>query len=97
MRLLEKCRYYSFWILDLLKGGKIKSHYKDIKFILEDFDSVDSKQIRDNNLLKLLDHAVKTTSFYNSHKGFSSIHDFPVVNKLKLRHSFDDFLSKYPG
>ncbi|MFT4611224.1 MAG: phenylacetate-CoA ligase [Glaciecola sp.] len=94
MKILEKSRYYSFWILDVLKGGKIKSHYKDIKFILEDFDSDDSKKMRDRHLSNLLNHAVKTTSFYNSHKEFSSIHDFPVVNKLQLRHSFDAFLSK---
>jgi phenylacetate-CoA ligase len=94
MKLLEKSRYYSFWILDLLKGGKIKSHYKDIKSILENFDSDDSKKMRDTHLSNLLNHAVNTTPFYKPYKGFLSIDDFPIINKLQLRHSFDDFLSK---
>ena len=94
MKLLEKSRHYSFWILDVLRGGKIKSHYKDVKFTLENFNSNRSKKMRNSHLSKLLNHAVKTTSFYKTCEGFNSISDFPIVNKLVLRHSFDDFISK---
>lgn len=44
MKLLENARYYSFWIIDSLKGGKIKSHYNDIRFILEKFTTDKSKK-----------------------------------------------------
>ena len=82
MKLLEKSRYYSFWIWDVLRGGKIKSHYKDVKFTLENFNT--SKKTRNSNLSKLLNHAVETTSFYKACEGFNSISDFPIVNKFVL-------------
>ena len=93
MRLLEKSRYYSFWFVDLLKGGKIRSHYHDIKFILENYKSDKSKKLRDKHLNELLSHAVQNTSFYKSYSNFNSISDFPVIDKLMLRESFEGFIS----
>jgi len=93
MRLLEKSRYYSFWFLDLLKGGAIKSHYQDINYILENHNSERSKKIRDEHLSNLLNHAVTSTSFYKTYHNYSSLNDFPVIDKVMLRESFDDFIS----
>ena len=94
MRFLEKARYYSFWISDLLKGGKVKSHYNDVKFIIENFNDTESKNKRDQHLLELLNHAVENVPFYKPRKGFNSISDFPIVNKLLLRESIDEFISE---
>ena len=35
MKSLEKLRYYSFWGVDFLKGSKVRYHYRDVRFILE--------------------------------------------------------------
>lgn len=93
MRVLEKVRYYSFWFVDFLKGGKINRHFKDISYILENFDSDISKRKRNNYLSELLNHAVDTVPYYDNLKGFNSISDFPIVNKLILRENLDRFIS----
>ena len=94
MKLFEKIRYYSFWFVDFLKGGKIKSHFKDIEYILEHFNTEESQRRRSSYLTKLLDHAVASVPYYNKQKEYNSISDFPVINKLILRADFDDFLSE---
>jgi len=94
MKVFEKLRYYSFWFIDFLKGGKIKSHFNDVQYILENFNSDESQKRRNSHLTKLLDHAVASVPYYNKQKEYSSISDFPVVNKLILRADFEDFLSE---
>ena len=93
MKVLEKVRYYSFWIIDFFKGGKIKRHFKDIQYIIENFDDDESKSRRENYLTQLLNHAVDTVPFYEAYKDFVSISDFPIVNKLVLREELDSFIS----
>ncbi|MFS4481975.1 CoF synthetase [Hyunsoonleella sp. 2307UL5-6] len=93
MFFLEKIRHNVFWLIDSLKGGNIKSHYDDIKFILENFDSDASLKKRNQHLNHLLNHAIETVPFYKNYKDYNSIADFPVVDKLLLRNSLDDFIS----
>jgi phenylacetate-CoA ligase len=93
MKVLEKARYYSFWFIDFLKGGKVKRHFNDVKYILECFDEGESEKRRNSYLSQLLNHAVETVPFYHIYKDFNSISDFPIVNKLILRENLDSFLS----
>ncbi|WP_143148069.1 CoF synthetase [Algibacter luteus] len=93
IKLLEKARYYSFWFIDFLKGGKVKNHFNDIKFILENFDTDESKKRRSNYQIKLLEHAVDTVPFYEAYKGFTCLSEFPIVNKLILRENLENFIS----
>ena len=98
MKLLEKLRYYSFWGVDFLKGGKVRSHYRDVRFILDNYSTDKSQGKRDLYLQKLLKHAVNTTPFYNEYKNYNSLSDFPVVDKVFIRQQFDNFVSKeYKG
>ncbi len=94
MLLLELARYHSFWLFDFLKGGHVKSHYENIAQILENFDGVESSNKRNQHLSALLNHVVNTVPFYKDFKDFHSINDFPVVNKIILRESLNDFLSE---
>ncbi|WP_170063969.1 phenylacetate--CoA ligase family protein [Jejuia pallidilutea] len=89
----EKIRSHSFWFIDFLKGGKVKSHYNDIKFILENFNTDKSIKQRNYHLSSLMDHAIKTVPFYKDYKGYNSIYDFPIVDKMLLRESVNDFIS----
>ncbi len=93
MLLLEKIRYQSFWFFDFIKGGKVKSHYNDIKFILENFNEDVSIKKRNQYLSFLMQHAIATVPFYKDYKNYSSIKDFPIVDKMLLRESVNSFIS----
>ncbi|RIV46060.1 AMP-binding protein [Flagellimonas pelagia] len=92
--LLNRLRYHSFWILDALKGGGIKSDIKDIRasFELESFDSL--KEKNQNYLKELLDKATSESDFYKPFKNYKSLDDFPVINKTIIRNNFDDIRPK---
>ena len=93
MKSLVKIRNHSFWFIDYLKGGKIKSHYDDVKFILENSSSQESKHKQGKYLTNILNHAVNTTQFYKKQKDFYSIEDFPITNKNQIRDNFNKFES----
>ncbi|WP_298345812.1 CoF synthetase [uncultured Algibacter sp.] len=93
-KLLEIIRYHSFWVIDFFKGSKVKSHYKQIKFVLENYHSDKSIEKRNQYLNNLLSHAKHNVPFYESYKGSKSISDFPIVNKLILRESMNQFISE---
>ncbi len=85
MKLGEKIRYIFYWFLDFLNGSKVRKHYKDVKFILENYNTIESNNKRDKYLLDLLNHATKTVPYYKKNSSFSSIQDFPVVSKSMIR------------
>jgi phenylacetate-CoA ligase len=93
MKLLEMVRKYAFWMVDFLKGGKVRKHYRDILFEIRDASSDKAVQRREKDLSDLLSHAVSTTRFYKDKKGFSSLADFPVINKSVVRGAFDSLVS----
>jgi phenylacetate-CoA ligase len=81
-----------FWLLDYLKGNQIRKHYDEIKFILDNPNSNKSKAISDLRLNELINHAISTSTFYKN-KGYKTIRDFPVINKLQVLDNFDQFQS----
>jgi phenylacetate-CoA ligase len=93
MRPLELLRKRAFWAVDFLKGGSIRRHYNDIRFILENHSSPESVARRFRYLRGILDHAVETTPVYRKHQGFKSLSDFPVINKSVIRGNFEQFRS----
>jgi len=88
-------RNNTFWIADRLKGGKIRTHFKEIRKILTHYSDPLSLQIRKCYLDGLLAHARKTTPFYREVQG-EGITDFPVINKLLIRENFERFRSEDP-
>ncbi|MEA3477003.1 MAG: CoF synthetase [Bacteroidota bacterium] len=93
MYIFSSIRRSAFWIKDKLKGNPVGSHYKDIKFIFENYSDIRSSQLREKHLFSILCYAIKSTPFYSSVKG-ASISDFPVINKNIVRKNYDDFKSK---
>lgn len=91
---MENIRNRIFWLVDAAKGGHVRKAYKDIKEILEHFDSDESKMQRSHYLTELLNHAVKTTDFYERYKQFYQLQDFPVINKNIIKKNYDQFISK---
>lgn len=91
--MLQNFRKCLFWSLDVLRGSKVKTHYRDIQNSIENFSSVESRNRRAESMQKLLNHAVKTTPYYRQFDGFGTIEDFPVINKNSIRNEYDDFRS----
>lgn len=91
---LNKLRRLSFNLIDLLTGGKINKHYKEIKSILDGHRNDFLKDRNERALNKLLTHAVSKTEFYSSYKNFDSINDFPIIKKDVVQGNFEQFRSK---
>lgn len=91
---LNQMRYAAFWMLDVVKGSKIKRDLNDIEhsFSLDSFESL--KEKNHLPLKKLLDKAVNNSHYYKSLKGYSSLDQFPVVNKNIVKNNLDDLLIK---
>ena len=81
----NQLRFTSFWLLDALKGGKVKKDLKDIQqcFSLNSFEKIQERN--EAQLKQLLDLAVQQYPFYRELKNYNSLHDFPVVNKNIIR------------
>jgi phenylacetate-CoA ligase len=90
---LEISRKYVFWLLDFLKGRKIRKHYCDITFVLTRSSSKEALERQDKRLTAILRHAAATTQFYKEKRDCISLKDFPVVNKSVVRESFNSFIS----
>lgn len=82
-----------YWTNDALTGGNVKTYLNEIKFVLENPDSFQTKEIKKNNLDNLLKHATKTTNFYNEFEGKLDLKDFPVIKKTIIQNNFKDFQS----
>jgi phenylacetate-CoA ligase len=93
MRFLEHIRYYSFWILDFLKGSKIKRHLKEITFINENWQHADAQIIQKKHLYTILRHAIETSPYYKHLSQETPLHEFPIINKNSIREHYDQFPS----
>ena len=89
---LESLRYYTYWFKDFLFGSKIRNHLTEVTYVLSNYSSSKSKQIREYNLSKILVHAAHTTSFYKKYN-HKSLQNFPVINKNIVRDNIEDFKS----
>lgn len=90
---LENLRRIAFWQLDYLNGSRIRKHYDDIKFILENHGSDAVVARRKSFMDNILRNATTTTSFYSGFKGYKSLEDFPVTNKSIIRNNTEAFFS----
>ena len=93
--MLEKLRNRFYWLFDYIKGGRVKKHYNQIKFILENYGSTEAEKLRSNNLKNLLNHAVEHVPFYKSYSKTLDLQSFPVINKAIIREQLDQFQSSF--
>lgn len=92
MAFFEKLRYMSFWTLDLLKGGRVKKHYNDIKFFESNVNEAASQDKQQKRLDVILRHAATSTKFYSAFNP-DSLANFPVINKSVINENFDAILA----
>lgn len=92
--ILNTLRRLSFNLIDMLNGGIINKHYREVKIILDKHKNNRLKNVNEKALNELLIHAVRTTEFYLSYKKFKSINDFPIIKKSIVQENFEQFRSK---
>lgn len=78
---------------DFLKGSPVNTHFRDIRFILENSSARESQAHIDQHLDKLIVHVVNMVEYYRSFEGITTLSDFPVVNKQIIKSQRDSFLS----
>src|SRR4030042_3845217 len=87
----EPLRRYGFGLVDALGGSEVKKCLLDMEKKMKGEFNAPA-----DDLENLLNHAVNTTEFYSKYKGYSGIHDFPVVTKKLVNEKYDQlFSSKY--
>ena len=94
MALDEKLRWYGFWMLDGLRGSKVRKYYNQIQNSFKNGTSIAGTE---EKIRKLIRHAVRTTKYYQDFGEDTPLSRLPVVNKDTFRQHYDDFLSQpYP-
>ena len=93
MKLLEFARGRAFWIMDSLKGKKVKSAL-EILHNCEDgiWSEEQVNTYQEACIQRLLSHAKATVPFYKDQKD-TVLRNWPVVNKNTLRSNGDSVLS----
>lgn len=90
MVLGEKLRWFGFWLLDGLRGGKVRRYYQDIRKGYK--SGTDIRQTEDK-IRMLIEHAVRTTRFYKDYAPDTTLDQLPVVNKDTFRENYEAFQS----
>ncbi|MCU4173874.1 hypothetical protein [Carboxylicivirga sp. N1Y90] len=88
----DKVRALAFWQMDLLKGGKLRSHFNDVQQQVEHYSGTKSNQQHGAYLKTLLKHVCESVPYYNGIES-TTLTDFPVVNKLLIRDNDAQFVS----
>ena len=91
MALDEKLRWYGFWMLDGLRGSKVRKYYNQIQNSFKNGTSIAGTE---EKIRKLIRHAVRTTKYYQDFGEDTPLSRLPVVNKDTFRQHYDDFLSQ---
>lgn len=87
MMLGEWIRRTGFFTLDIIRGGNVLKHYRDIsKKMSGEIDSL-------NELPNILNYAKEKVPYYSTIKG-NELGDFPVINKSIIMKNYNLFLSK---
>ncbi|GGW44475.1 phenylacetate--CoA ligase family protein [Arenibacter certesii] len=93
--MIPSIRYIIFWLVDYLKGAKVRKHYNSLKRINEDHGSASSVSEREQYLSEMLNHCIKTVPFYRN-LGIADVNidQFPITNKNLIKKNPDAFLSE---
>jgi phenylacetate-CoA ligase len=89
----EWIRRVGFWGVDLLRGSKVRNHYANIRYIMENIKTPHVTKLQEGYLNAILKYATENVEFYKQYKGFDSIQSFPVINKNIIRNNYGSFHS----
>ncbi|MDP5232009.1 MAG: CoF synthetase [Cellulophaga sp.] len=81
-----------FWGIDWMKGSPLQKNVQEISACL----AITSKATLNNKiqpkLTTLLDVAVENLRYYKNQKNYTSLSDFPVINKSIIKENFNNFV-----
>lgn len=89
--LSELVRREGFWVLDFIRGGKVRKHLNNISYIMEHPESVHNHQ--EDKFKELLTYAVKNVPFYKRYDTSVDIWKLPIINKETIKENYDLFKS----
>lgn len=93
MKLLEHMRNSAFWLIDGLKGRKVKNALNLLnKCENGQWDEKQIEEYQNEQVSKLLNHAKNTVPFYKNQEEMN-LKKWPVVNKNILRENAGNILS----
>lgn len=93
MQLLEFARGSAFWVIDAMKGGKVRSALNILKNCEDGIWSEEQiKKYQEEQIQKLLSHSKSTVPFYADQQDLV-IQNWPVMNKNILRENGDNVIS----
>ena len=83
----EKLRWYGFWMVDRLQGGKVRKYYEEIRDSYKKGTPVKKTQ---EKIQELIRHAVHTTEFYKDFPEDTPLEQMPVMNKEIYRNHYEE-------
>ena len=92
MKILEKTRNYSFWVLDFFKGSSVLKNLKEIKSINKSIDNSHIENYQNKKISELLEYSRKKVPFYKNMNN-SNLDSFPIIDKLQYKENIDNFCS----
>ncbi|PLK42245.1 hypothetical protein C0V77_21770 [Emticicia sp. TH156] len=88
---VKNIRYYIFWLVDYLKGSKIRKHYKEIESIYK--SEPGSVKQKNNRLFDLLTYATQNTAFYKDCVA-QDLSTYPVLTKQSIMRNIEALFSR---
>ncbi|MBE7040942.1 MAG: phenylacetate--CoA ligase family protein [Ruminococcaceae bacterium] len=88
---MKNIRYYVYWFLDLIKGGKVKKNFDEIQQLLQNDDI---KQWQDKKIQQLLTFASEHCSFYKNYDQYSDFSQIPIIDKSVVKTNYEDLFAK---
>lgn len=87
----EKIRYFGFSGYDFIRNNSVTRHISELEKIYSEPGSYAHNNRK--RLSKLLDHACCTVPYYKPYSHYSSLGDFPVIQKKTVRDNYELFFS----
>lgn len=94
MKFAEELRKNTFWFVDYLNGRRVRNHFDDIALIFNSNYTQETERRCSLYLGNILRHATDTTPIYSKYQHFSSINDFPIINKTIIKANTNSFFSE---
>lgn len=89
----EKIRNKGFWILDKLKGGRVKNNLKEIDHVFNNYEDIKTQSALSKKIDEILNYAIETTGFYKEEAKDNILEAFPVIDKQLIKDNLDCFVS----
>lgn len=92
MKLGYTIRNKAYWTISSIKKSPVKKFLNEFNtYYGKDINKI--KEIQNERLKNLLDHACKTTKFYKEYKNSYNLEDFPIIEKNILKKEINNFIS----